>query len=88
MGGLTVTSGWWLTVLGVAMLAGRYLVIVAVLALAGSFTSQPQAATGPSTLDSGSRVFTLLLLGVVAIVGGLTFLPGLVLTVIRTTLGG
>jgi K+-transporting ATPase ATPase A chain len=88
MGGLTVTSGWWLTVLGIAMLAGRYLVIVAVIALAGSLTRQPQAATGPSTLDTGSRTFTFMLLGVVVLLGGLTSLPALALTVIRTTLGG
>jgi K+-transporting ATPase ATPase A chain len=87
MGGLTVNGNWWLDSLAVAMLIGRFLVIVPVLALAGSFVTQPRRAVTTASLDTGSRPFTVLLLAVVVIVGGLTYLPSLTLTVIRSIAG-
>ncbi|MBK5333871.1 MAG: potassium-transporting ATPase subunit KdpA [Ilumatobacteraceae bacterium] len=83
MGGLTVNGTWWLTSLAVAMLVGRFLVIVAVVALAGSFIEQPRRAGGTADLDTGSSTFTMLLLAVVLIVGGTTYFASLALTVIR-----
>jgi potassium-transporting ATPase potassium-binding subunit len=87
MGGLTVNGDWWLHSLAVAMLIGRFLVIVPVLALAGSLITQPQRAATSASLDTASRPFTVLLLAVVVIVGGLTYLPTLTLTVIRSIAG-
>ena len=77
---------WWTITLGLAMLAGRFLVFLPALALAGSFTVQPKHDTG--TLDSTSRTFTPLVIAVVVILGGLTFLPVLVLSVVQAVIGG
>jgi Potassium-transporting ATPase A subunit len=52
--------------------------------LAGSFIEQPRRAGGTVDLDTGSRTFTMLLLAVVLIVGGMTYFPSLALTVIRS----
>jgi K+-transporting ATPase ATPase A chain len=84
MGGLTVNGTWWLTSLALAMLVGRFLVIIPVLALAGSFVDQPRRAGGTASLDTGSRTFTLLLFAVVIIVSGMTYFPSLVLTIVRS----
>lgn len=87
MGGLTITSSWWLISLGVAMMIGRFLVIIPVLALAGSLGRQPFLATTEASLDTTGRTFTWLLLFIVILVGGLTYLPAIVLTVVHAALG-
>lgn len=87
MGALTVTGTWWLTSLAAAMLIGRFLVIIPVLALAGSFVVQPRRASGTASLDTTSRTFTLLLFAVTLIVAGMTYFPSLALTVFRS-IGG
>ncbi len=87
MGGLTVTSSWCLISLGVAMMIGRFLVIIPALALAGSLGRQPFLATTEASLDTTGRTFTWLLLFIVVVVGGLTYLPTIVLTVVHAALG-
>ncbi|MFE7420682.1 potassium-transporting ATPase subunit KdpA [Rhodococcus sp. NPDC057529] len=78
-GGLTVTSDWFQTALGVCMLFGRFLPIIFVLALAGSLASQKKTAAGAGTLPTAGPMFTGLLTGTVALVAALTFFPALAL---------
>jgi K+-transporting ATPase ATPase A chain len=79
MGGLRAAAPWYLDILGLVMLAGRYLTIVPALALAGALgRRRPRQAT-IATVPTSSGTFGLLLAGVVLGVGGLTFLPALVL---------
>jgi K+-transporting ATPase ATPase A chain len=64
---------------GLAMLGGRYLPIIAVLALAGALTGKRVAPTGLGTMRTDTPTFVVLLIGVVVLVGALTFLPALLL---------
>ena len=61
------------------MLAGRFLPIVIVLALAGSLSRKRLHAPSIATMPTSGPTFAALLIGVVLIVGGLTYLPALVL---------
>ena len=78
-GGLTVTSDWFQTALGLCMLFGRFLPIIFVLALAGSLASQKKTAAGAGTLPTAGPMFTGLLTGTVVLVAALTFFPALAL---------
>ncbi|MFE0463301.1 potassium-transporting ATPase subunit KdpA [Kitasatospora sp. NPDC058965] len=78
-GGLTVTSPWWDTALGLAMVFGRFLPIVFVLALAGSLAKQQPVPASAGTLPTHKPLFVGLLSGVVLIVVGLTYFPALAL---------
>jgi potassium-transporting ATPase potassium-binding subunit len=60
---------------GVNMFFGRFAVAVAVLALAGALAGKKAVAPGPGTFTTNSGVFVALLVGVILIVGALTFLP-------------
>ena len=62
---------------GLAMLAGRFLMIVPVLAIAGGLAGKKTVAPGPGTLPSTGPLFAALLVGVILIVGALTFFPAL-----------
>lgn len=75
--GLSANVPWWNTTLGIAMLAGRFLIIIPVLALAGSLSRKKIAPEGLGTFPVSGVTFTVLLMGIVLIVGGLTFLPAL-----------
>ncbi len=78
-GGLTGNTDWFNTTLGLAMLAGRFLPIVLVLALAGSLArKQPVPATA-GTFPTDGALFVGLLVGVVLIVVALTYFPVLAL---------
>ncbi len=77
--GLAGDTTWYNLTLGLAMLAGRFLVIVPVLALAGSLARKPTVPTGPGTLPTGTPLFTGLLIVVVLVVVGLTYFPVLAL---------
>ncbi|GAA4749911.1 potassium-transporting ATPase subunit KdpA [Actinomycetospora chibensis] len=79
-GGLTVTSGFFQTTLGVAMLLGRFLPIVAVLALAGLLARQTRVAPSTGTLSTGTPLFSVLVAGTVVLVAAITFLPALALS--------
>jgi len=73
--GLNTNTPWFNTTMGLAMLIGRFMFIIPVLALAGHMTNKKYApATGGSFPVSGP-LFVILLVGTVLIVGALTFLP-------------
>ncbi|MBU1586386.1 MAG: potassium-transporting ATPase subunit KdpA [Actinobacteria bacterium] len=77
--GITANTPWFNTALGVAMLLGRFLPIVFVLALAGSFAAQDKIPATPGTLPTHRPQFVGLLLGVIVIVSALTYFPVLAL---------
>jgi potassium-transporting ATPase potassium-binding subunit len=74
-GGLTGNTDWYNTTLGLTMLAGRFLPIVAVLAIAGSLASKQSVPRTAGTFPTGTPLFAGLLTGVVLIVVGLTYFP-------------
>jgi K+-transporting ATPase ATPase A chain len=78
--GLTVTSPFFQTALGVAMLLGRFLPIVAVLALAGLLARQPRVEPGPGTLATDKPLFAVLVAATILLVAAITFLPALALS--------
>ncbi|WP_017597936.1 potassium-transporting ATPase subunit KdpA [Nocardiopsis lucentensis] len=74
------SSTWWYTVtMGIAMLVGRFLLIIPVLAIAGSLARKPAAPATSGTLPTHTPLFGGLVVGVVLIVAGLTFFPALAL---------
>jgi len=76
-GGLSTNTYWYNTTLGVAMLFGRFIMIVPVLALAGSLARKKLIPTTGGSLPVWGVTFTFVLVGTVLIVGALTFLPAL-----------
>jgi potassium-transporting ATPase potassium-binding subunit len=78
-GGLNANTPFWNITLGLAMLAGRFLMVVPVLALGGSMVAKKVAAPGPGTFPTSGPLFTALLVAVIVVVGALTFLPALTL---------
>ncbi|MBT0568347.1 potassium-transporting ATPase subunit KdpA [Williamsia sp. CHRR-6] len=78
-GGLTVTSDWFQTSLGVAMLLGRFLPIVFTLALAGLLAVQKPKPASTATLPTHGALYTGLLTATIVLVAGLTFFPALAL---------
>ncbi len=77
--GLSANTGFYNTVLGVVMLAVRFIPIVLVLALAGSLARQQPVPATAGTLPTHRILFITMLTGVVIIVAGLTFFPALAL---------
>jgi K+-transporting ATPase ATPase A chain len=77
--GLTANTPWLNTALGVAMLLGRFLPMVFVLALAGSFAAQNTVPTTAGTLPTDRVQSVTLLVGVTVVVTALTFFPVLAL---------
>ena len=77
--GLTANAPWWDATLGVAMALGRFLPIVAVLAMAGSLAAKPKLAPSAGTLPTDSGQFVGLVVGVILILAGLQFFPALAL---------
>ncbi|HKE51405.1 MAG TPA: potassium-transporting ATPase subunit KdpA, partial [Actinomycetes bacterium] len=77
--GLTVNTPWWDTALGLAMLLGRFLPIVLVLALAGSLAMQKPVPDTAGTLPTHRPLFVGMVVGVLVILIALTFLPALAL---------
>jgi potassium-transporting ATPase potassium-binding subunit len=86
-GGLTGNTDWYNTTLGIAMLCGRFLLIVPMLALAGSLGRKQTVPASAGTFPTGTPLFVALLVGVVVIVVGLTFFPALALGPIVEHLG-
>ncbi|MGD9530616.1 potassium-transporting ATPase subunit KdpA [Pseudonocardia sp.] len=76
-GGLTVTSPFFQSALGLAMLLGRFVPILAVLALAGSLAAQKRVEPGAGTLPTDGVLFGVLVGGTVLLVAALTFFPAL-----------
>jgi len=77
--GLSGNTRWYNTTLGLAMLLGRFVMIVPILALAGNLARKKLIPAGGGSFPVTGVMFTLLLVGTVLIVGALTFLPALAL---------
>jgi K+-transporting ATPase ATPase A chain len=77
--GLTANTPWYNTTLGIAMLFGRFLMIVPVMALAGSLAQKKLVPASAGTFPVSGGTFILLLIGTILLVGALNFLPVLAL---------
>jgi len=77
--GLTANTLFYNTTLGLAMFIGRFMMIVPMLAMAGSLAAKKIVPPSAGTLPTDGGLFVGLLIGVVIIVGGLTFFPALAL---------
>ncbi len=77
--GLGAMTPFYDTMLGLAMFFGRYALVVPVLAIAGSLARKKRLPAGPGTLPTHTPLFVAMLVGVVVIVGALTFFPALAL---------
>ncbi|OMC15718.1 potassium-transporting ATPase subunit KdpA [Mycobacterium sp. SP-6446] len=77
--GLSANTVWWNTALGLAMVFGRFLPMMLVLALAGSLARQGATPESSGTLPTHKPQFVSLVVGVTVILVGLTFLPALAL---------
>lgn len=77
--GLNANTPFFNTTLGLAMLFGRFLTMLPMLAVAGSLASKATVPPGPGTFPTATPLFMGLLIFVIAVVGGLTFLPALAL---------
>ena len=75
--GLSGNTAWYNTSLGMAMLLGRFMMVLPVLAIAGNLARKKQAPATLGTFPVTGPLFTVLLIGVVVIVGALTFFPAL-----------
>lgn len=76
-GGLTVNTPWYDATLGLTMLAGRFLMIIPMLAIAGNLAAKKHVPPSLGTFPVTTPLFTVLLIGVILIVGALTFFPAL-----------
>ena len=77
--GLSANTPFWNTTLGLAMWIGRFLFIVPMLAVAGSLAAKKIVPASAGTFPTDGGLFVGLLVGVILIVGGLTFFPALAL---------
>jgi potassium-transporting ATPase potassium-binding subunit len=75
--GLSGNTPWYNTSLGIAMLLGRFMMILPMLAIAGNLAGKKQTPSTLGTFPVTGPLFTVLLIGVVVIVGALTFFPAL-----------
>jgi len=75
--GLNANTWWYNVVMGGAMLGGRFLMIIPVLALAGNLAQKKSVPPSPGTFPVNSPLFAVLLTGVILILGALTFFPAL-----------
>ncbi|MFJ2742394.1 potassium-transporting ATPase subunit KdpA [Streptomyces sp. NPDC087440] len=78
-GGLSADTTWFNSTIGIAMLLGRFLPMVFVLALAGSLAEQTPVPETAGTLRTQKPLFTGLLVGTIMIITGLTYFPALAL---------
>jgi K+-transporting ATPase ATPase A chain len=77
--GLNANTPWYNTTIGLAMLIGRFLMIVPIMAMAGSLAQKKIVPLSAGTFPVSGFTFVLLLLGTVLLVGALNFLPCLTL---------
>jgi len=75
--GLTVNTAWYDTTIGITMLIGRFFMIIPMLAIAGSLAQKKYVPPSLGTFPVTTPLFTVLLIGVIIIVGALTFFPAL-----------
>ena len=78
-GGLSANTPFYNSLLGLVMLFSRYWLAVPVLAIAGSLAAKKIVPVGPGTLPTHTPLFIALLIGIVLLVGALTFVPALAL---------
>jgi K+-transporting ATPase ATPase A chain len=76
-GGLSANTLWYNTTMGITMLAGRFLMIIPMLAIAGNLARKKYVPPSLGTFPVTTPLFTMLLIGVIIIVGALTFFPAL-----------
>ncbi|WP_020177887.1 potassium-transporting ATPase subunit KdpA [Methylopila sp. M107] len=77
--GLTANSPFWNSLLAAGMMIGRFALIVPMLAVAGSLAAKPSVPASAGTFPTHGGLFVGLLIGVILIVGGLTYFPALTL---------
>jgi len=77
--GLSADTAFYNPALGLAMLFGRFLPMIAVLAIAGSMVGKKSVVAGPGTLPTHTALFVVTLIAVVLVVGALSFFPALAL---------
>ena len=77
--GLNANTPFFNTTIGLAMLVGRFFTLLPMLAVAGVMAAKKTVPEGPGTLSTATPLFTGLMVFVVLVVGGLTFLPALAL---------
>jgi K+-transporting ATPase ATPase A chain len=75
--GLTVNTPWYDTMIGITMLVGRFFMIIPMLAIAGNLAQKKYVPPSLGTFPVTTPLFTVLLIGVILIVGALTFFPAL-----------
>jgi len=78
-GGLTGNTPFYNVAGALAMLVGRFAMIIPILAIAGSLAAKRRVAASAGTFPTTGAVFTVLLIGIVVIVGALNFLPAMAL---------
>jgi K+-transporting ATPase ATPase A chain len=76
-GGLTANTAWYDITIGMAMLGGRFLMIIPMLAIAGNLAQKRYVPPSLGTFPVTTPLFTVLLIGVILILGALTFFPAL-----------
>lgn len=86
-GGLTSNTDFYNIAIGLVILFGRYIAIIAMLAIAGSLATKKIVATTSGTFRTDTPMFTIILLVVILVVGALTFFPTLALGPIAEHLG-
>jgi K+-transporting ATPase ATPase A chain len=79
-GGLSANTPWYNMTLALTMLIGRFLIIIPMLAVAGSLAAKKRIPVTSGTLPTHGALFVGLLIGTVVIVGALTFFPALSLS--------
>ncbi|MGB6324300.1 MAG: potassium-transporting ATPase subunit KdpA, partial [Methylocella sp.] len=77
--GLSANTPFWNTTLGLAMWIGRFLLIVPMLAVAGSLAGKKLVPASAGTFPTDGGLFIGLLIGVILIMGGLIYFPALAL---------
>ena len=77
--GISANTPFWNTTLGIGMMIGRFFVIIPALAIAGSMAAKKIVPPSSGTFPTDGPMFVGLVIGVILIVGGLTFFPALAL---------
>ena len=77
--GISANAPWYNTTLALAMLVGRFFMIVPIMAIAGSLAAKKLVPAGPGSFPVDGWTFIILLIGTVLLIGALNFLPALAL---------
>jgi len=77
--GISANTPYWNTTLGIGMMIGRFFVMIPALAIAGSMAAKKTVPPSSGTFPTDGPMFVGLAIGVILIVGGLTFFPALAL---------